>query len=89
MMDTQFSKDDFALMDQDSFIEKRGQVLVGRQVELEEMQKFITSQEENVSSCLIVIGQSGMGKSSIMSRMVLKMKEVDYTIFYFVYFHSG
>ena len=88
-MDTQFSKDDFALMDQDSFIEKRGQVLVGRQVELEEMQKFITSQEENVSNCLIVIGQSGMGKSSIMSRMVLKMKEVDYTIFYFVYFHSG
>ena len=88
-MDSEYSKDDFALMDQDSFIEKRGQVFVGRQVELEEMQKFVTSQEENVSNCLIVVGQSGMGKSSIMSRMVLKMKEVNYTLFSFVYFHSG
>ena len=88
-MDSEYSEDDFALMDQDSFIEKRGQVFVGRQVELEEMRKFVTSQEENVSNCLIVVGQSGMGKSSIMSRMVLKMKEVNYTMFYFVYFHSG
>lgn len=58
---------------QDIFIEKRGQLLIGREKEFQAITDFV--QSEGREKILFVIAEPGTGKSSLAANYVMKLKE--------------
>ena len=59
---------------QDVFIAKRGELLIGREDEVNSMMDFTCNESEG--KCLLVIAEPGTGKSALVAHHVLRMKEV-------------
>jgi len=76
-------------IDQNTFVQKRGEFLIGREEELKTMMQFIkestrndeASEEDEKKKVLFIISDPGNGKSSLVANYVMKLKEVKVFIF--------
>lgn len=68
---------------QEVFVQKRGEFLIGREEELNILMDFLRTREGNDNDIneggkrmCFVIGEAGSGKASLLSTLLLKLKEV-------------
>ena len=67
-------------IDQNTFVQKRGEFLIGREEELNTMMQFIREStredEDETKKVLFIVSEPGNGKSSLVANYVTKLKEV-------------
>lgn len=75
------TQDEWNSIFQDAFIEKKGALLIGREAEKEQILEFL-SHSNSTESYLILVGQSGIGKSSLLANVVRELKSLSKNCIY-------
>ena len=75
------TQDEWNSIFQDAFIEKKGALLIGREDEKGQILDFLSSSNAT-KNYLILVGQSGIGKSSLLANVVRELKSLSKNCIY-------